>query len=502
MKETCSNSAPSKCMQQFHLPLKMVLLALLFASVSTATAQSIVPGFDKSEFREMMLISVRTASIEDYAENFPEPEHHTMIYQSKPIGLDNLWDLWTDDQNQSAVISIRGTTEKPESWLANFYAAMVPAKGTLNIDPDFSFTYQLANDPKAAVHVGWLLSTAYLSREIVPRIKTLYAEGTKDFLIIGHSQGGAISYLLTAYLYHLRANGLLPADIRFKTYSSAAPKPGNLYFAYEYEAMTQGGWAFNVVNAADWVPEVPVSIQTLKDFNKINPFVHARSIIKSQKFPAKLVLKHIYRKLDKPTRQAQKNYEKYLGNLASSVIKKNIPGYTPPAYYNSNDYVRTGVTIVLMPDESYYKEFPDDSTKLFRHHVHGPYLYLLDKLQDQNTAANTLFDATWELEYMSGLRIAFEGLFPQQKPQIRFNRQTHKAEGTDSCNGYAAPYQIQGNQITFGEPDPTTMRYCGEGEKQFLKMMEKVNKYQTDAEGKLSLLLDGVPVMRFKKING
>jgi len=122
-------------------------------------------------------------------------------------------------------------------------------------------------------------------------------------------------------------------------------------------------------------------------------------------------------------------------------------------------------------------------------------------LQDQNTAANTLFDATWELEYMSGLRIAFEGLFPQQKPQIRFNRQTHKAEGTDSCNGYAAPYQIQGNQITFGEPDPTTMRYCGEGEKQFLKMMEKVNKYQTDAEGKLSLLLDGVPVMRFKKIN-
>jgi hypothetical protein len=51
----------------------------------------------------------------------------------------------------------------------------------------------------------------------------------------------AISYLLTAYLYHLQKSGRLQADIRFKTYASAGPKPGNLYFAYQYEAMTKGG---------------------------------------------------------------------------------------------------------------------------------------------------------------------------------------------------------------------------------------------------------------------
>jgi hypothetical protein len=61
-------------------------------------------------------------------------------------------------------------------------------------------------------------------------------------------------------------------DIKFKTYCSAAPKPGNLYFSYDYEADNQIGWSFTVVNGADWVPELPVSIQSIGDFNKTNPF--------------------------------------------------------------------------------------------------------------------------------------------------------------------------------------------------------------------------------------
>ncbi|HPN72156.1 MAG TPA: hypothetical protein PLZ32_21680, partial [Saprospiraceae bacterium] len=77
----------------------------------------------------------------------------------------------------------------------------------------------------------------------MPKIDSLYKTGTKEFLIMGHSQGGAIAYLMTSYLYNLQQLGQLPIDIKFKTYCSAAPKPGNLYYAYEYEAMTQGGWA-------------------------------------------------------------------------------------------------------------------------------------------------------------------------------------------------------------------------------------------------------------------
>lgn len=120
-----------------------------------------------------------------------------------------------------------------------------------------------------------------------------------------------------------------------------------------------------------------------------------------------------------------------------------------------------------------------------------------------NSASNDhdkLYGVTWELEYISGPRIAFDGLFPDRKPQITFNRENQKAEGNNSCNGYSAAYTIKEDAISFGEPGPTTMMYCGEGENVFLNMMKKINKFKIDADGKLDLLLDDVPMMRFHKI--
>ena len=173
--------------------------------------------------------------------------------------------------------------------------------------------------------------------------------------------------------------GKLPGDIRFKTYCSAGPKPGNLYFAYEYEAITQGGWAFNVVNAADWVPEVPLTVQTVKDFNNTNPFVNAQSIIKNQGFFKRLVLGHVYRTMTSPSFKAQRRYQKYLGKLSSKTIRGQLKTFIPPSYFPSSDYVRTGAYIVLLPDAEYYRKFPDSKQDVFVHHFHQPYLYLLGK---------------------------------------------------------------------------------------------------------------------------
>ncbi len=368
------------CMNQIWIKAFFILLFIGTAG-TIARSQQLKPGFQKKEFKELMLISARTTADSVYYSKFPEPAYFRMIYQSKPIGLDNLWDLWVAD-NKVAAISIRGTTRKAESWLANLYAAMVPAKGRLQLNGADIFTYNLASDSNAAVHVGWLLSTAYLSKEIVPKIQELYELGYKDFLIVGHSQGGGISFLLTSYLYQLQQDGVIPKNIRFKTYCSAAPKPGNLYYAYDYEAKTQGGWAFNVVNTADWVPEVPMSIQTLKDFNTVNPFVNAEMMIKKQKFLKRLALKQVYNKLSRPTLRAQKNYEKYLGKMTSKMVQEQVEGYIPPLYYNSNHYVRTGRTIVLLPDEDYYKYYPDNTTEIFIHHLHAPYLLLLEQLDE------------------------------------------------------------------------------------------------------------------------
>ena len=362
---------------------KRMCICILFSGLLFSNilyGQMLKPGFDKEEYKQLMYVSARTGALDsNYFSQIPAPKNFKRVYRSKEMGLDNLWDLWTDN-NRTAVISIRGTTAKAESWICNFYAAMVPANGELFLSENDTFKYELASNPKAAVHVGWLLSMAYLSRDILPKIDSCYKAGTKNILLIGHSQGGAIDFLLTAYLYHLQKQHLIPADIRFKTYCSAGPKPGNLYFAYDYEAMTQNGWAYNVVNSADWVPETPMSIQTLNDYNKTNPFINARLTIKKQKFLQRIVLKHAFNRLDKPTRRAQRNYEKYLGRMVAKIVRKDLKEFIPPVYYSSNDYVRTGTTIVLQADEDYYKKFPDDPKNLFVHHFHKPYLYLLDKL--------------------------------------------------------------------------------------------------------------------------
>ncbi len=342
-------------------------------------AQALKPGFDKNELRSMLEINCRFGD-SVYTRDIPYPDGFQQIYQSPAIGLDNCWSLWSGP-HQSAVLSIRGTTVKGESWLANFYAAMVPAKGSLHISNEYTFDYTLATNPKAAVHIGWLFCTAFLIKDMMPKIDSAYQSGTRDFYITGHSQGGAISYLVTAYLRNLQATKKLPGDIRFKTYCTAAPKPGNLYFAYDYEAMTQDGWAYNVVNTADWVPELIFSIQTLNDLNTTNPFVNARELIKKQGFPKNIVLSHVYNRMRKLPIRAQKKYEKYLGGYASKMVQKFYPEFIPPAFYNSSDYVRTGNTIVLQADAAYYQKYPDDEHKVFVHHHHEPYLYLLDKLK-------------------------------------------------------------------------------------------------------------------------
>ncbi len=113
---------------------------------------------------------------------------------------------------------------------------------------------------------------------------------------------------------------------------------------------------------------------------------------------------------------------------------------------------------------------------------------------------DNLSNTIWELEYISGPRIAFEGLYPDKKPKITFNTAINEVSGTSSCNGYMAKFTLDGKTISFGEPGPTTMMFCeGGGEQTFLQMMKKVNNYSIDKDGKLNLNVGEVPMMRFKK---
>ncbi len=118
----------------------------------------------------------------------------------------------------------------------------------------------------------------------------------------------------------------------------------------------------------------------------------------------------------------------------------------------------------------------------------------------KNMDNEKLYNTAWELEYISGPRIAFNGLFPDKKPKISFNNATQKVSGNNSCNGFFTDFTVKGDAISFGEPGATTMMYCGEGENVFLNTMKKINKYSFDQDGKLNLMIDDVPMMRFKKV--
>ena len=87
---------------------------------------------------------------------------------------------------------------------------MVPAKGELQLNDSTKFTYTLATDSKAAVHMGWLIGLASLAPDINLKIDSCYKAGIRNFYIMGHSQGGAIAYLLTSYLHYRQMENALP----------------------------------------------------------------------------------------------------------------------------------------------------------------------------------------------------------------------------------------------------------------------------------------------------
>ncbi|OXB20811.1 META domain-containing protein [Flavobacterium tructae] len=117
------------------------------------------------------------------------------------------------------------------------------------------------------------------------------------------------------------------------------------------------------------------------------------------------------------------------------------------------------------------------------------------------SSGDDLFGTSWELEYISGPRIAFNGLYPNKKPQITFDKKETKVYGNNGCNGYSATYTLNGKSLTFGEAGPTTMMYCdGGGEQVFLKQIKQITSYSIDKDGKLNLIQGDIPVMRFEKV--
>lgn len=363
-----------KCMRY----LNFIFLGLLLVVSDKIFAQQLKPGFDKNEFEEILKINTTYLEAKNTKEIMAPPAYSKLVYSSPVMGLENKWELWMMHDNV-AVICIRATIGTIDSWTANFFAAQIPAIGEMTIAKDYTFRYKVAQNPKAAVHAGYIFCSAFLMKDIQPKIDSLYKNGIRDIIIAGHSQGGGLSYLIGANLLWQQKDGIIPADLRFKIYTSAGPKPGNLYFAYDYEYITGDGWAFQVVSTVDWVPQSPFSVQTIDDLPPVNPVPYVLERMNKESLFKKIIEKSVFNKMTKPPFKSVKEYQNYLGDYVGKRIQKLYPEFIIPKFANTNDYVRTGRQIVLQPDSAYFKKY--DSAKnpsnFMLHHATSAYMFML-----------------------------------------------------------------------------------------------------------------------------
>ncbi|MBK8554202.1 MAG: lipase family protein [Ignavibacteria bacterium] len=359
-----------------------ILLSLLCKDDLLYSQDKLKPGFDPVEYRQLLEISTRQADTPWTSSNviLPYPDKCKMVYRSDSVGLDNRWDLWIREDSVG-IISIRGTTLSLDSWAEDFYSPMVPAKGSIIIGPDNVFVYKLAESGKANVHAGWLIGLAYLSNSIVEKINQYNSQGIKNYIIMGHSQGGALAYLLTSYLHYLDKERL-PDGLHFKTYCSAPPKPGNTFYAYDFDFITGGGWALRVSNVEDWVPQCPLSVQSVKDFSPVNPYSERDSFVVKMNFIDKIIFNHIVNKLDNTLNDSRDLLIEYFGKMTYEYsVKKYLPHFPEPAYVKDFYYYPCGVPVVLMKREG-YEEVLESETKipeLFKNHMETVYYFLLNK---------------------------------------------------------------------------------------------------------------------------
>ena len=111
-------------------------------------------------------------------------------------------------------------------------------------------------------------------------------------------------------------------------------------------------------------------------------------------------------------------------------------------------------------------------------------------------------DGTWELNYITGPRIAFNGLFPNKKPTIVFDLKENRVSGNASCNSYSGKLNVDGNKISFKDPIAMTKMMCMDiqGEDVYMSTLEKIDSYSISEDGKtLNFIMGDIAMMRFEK---
>lgn len=368
-------------MKTTFLSVIILVFLFVFSGCGDKRNSELKPGYDKAELTSLLPIMERVYDTSDIGGfKTPEPVKMKRVFRSKVSPLINRFDVWVTE-DKKAVIPIRGTIVDTAalSFTVAFYVPMVPAIGKIKMSDSKTFEYKLAELPGAGVHLGILLALGLISDEFLEQIHKQYAEGIRDFILLGHSQGSGIAVLATSYLRYLQKDGKLPTDMRIKTYCIASPKVGNLQFAYDYEKITMGGWAMSVNSVIDWVPCIGVTLQSAIDFPKVSPFHDLKAFFKSANYNPGEKFNETAQKFLNVVPNASEELSKIVHEYVYPKVLKAMPGYVEPEVMKTADFERSGLNIPMIPNADYFKKFPNDPAnfQVWENHSVYPYYILV-----------------------------------------------------------------------------------------------------------------------------
>ena len=119
----------------------------------------------------------------------------------------------------------------------------------------------------------------------------------------------------------------------------------------------------------------------------------------------------------------------------------------------------------------------------------------------KNTAAkqdNSDLSGEWVLTYITGPRIAFDGLYPENKPNIIFDLENNRISGNNSCNSYGGEVMLNKGKIKIDKTFSTMMACQGIGEDTYMSMLKNIETFKVNVDT-LSFYKDEIEMMRFLK---
>lgn len=368
-------------------------------------------------------------------------------WQSLPE-TDIAWSWWQDGQGK-IWLCFPGSATSSGSWLLNLYAGMVPAKGQI-VSEGRTFTYQLASHPEARTHAGW---TAGLFQFLVSEssfMDSLCRHGHQNWIISGHSQGGALALLTSAYLNQIQNKGASFSSLLWKVYTSGAPKPGNLWFSRDFLAKTPANKVFSMAINTDWVPLMPAGIQQVSSFQKGSPVRRWKLLVRQlPKWKQRLALRYVVKRMTRPLERTSARYFHWLAKTPKKSLAPKWEDWAMPEPIEDFDYHTLGTQVILMPDEHFMAAFPETDGQWFAHHRLGAYEWFFQTAPASAAFSTLSLDGVWRLMQTPEWNRTTLG---EKAILLHVDWAKQQMVFQDSCSLGFFPFRPEGSGFTISQP--------------------------------------------------